>query len=131
MFRIRGHTLLCLHGFRGEGYSEVFVKNMQYIHQTLYENPDTEIEVISGPDDICLYCPHLENNGCTLDDSQGEREVAEKDMTILNILGLSHGKRYRWRDIQDRVRKRISSRTINNLCSNCRWFHLGYCREFG
>lgn len=40
-FRLRGHTLLCLQGFEGEGYSLGFVENMAAIHQTLFQNPDT------------------------------------------------------------------------------------------
>ena len=57
--RIRGHTLLCLQGFRGEGYSAGFIENMTELHRDLNENPDRWVEVVEAPDAFCAACPHL------------------------------------------------------------------------
>src|SRR5712692_7447054 len=64
--RIRGHTLLCLQGFRGEGYSAGFIENMAALHQDLNENPDRWVEVVEAPDTFCAACPHLAPAGCSL-----------------------------------------------------------------
>lgn len=55
--RLRGHTLLCLQGFREEGYSPGFVANMAAIHQTLCHQPETIVQVVASPDAVCAACP--------------------------------------------------------------------------
>ncbi|NGZ11675.1 MAG: DUF1284 domain-containing protein [Nitrospira sp. LK70] len=55
--RLRSHTLLCLQGFRGEGYSPGFVANMTGIHQTLWNQPEATVQVVASPDAVCAACP--------------------------------------------------------------------------
>jgi len=40
--RIRAHTLVCLQGYQGEGYSEDFVNEMDRVTATLKNDPDRE-----------------------------------------------------------------------------------------
>ena len=49
--RVRAHTLLCLQGFRGEGYSAGFVENMAAIHSRVDNvqlRPDSWAALLRG-----------------------------------------------------------------------------------
>lgn len=127
--QLRGHTLLCLQGFRGEGYSQEFVANMAAIHQTLTTNPGRQIEVIASPDAICGACPHRQVSGCTLNGERSEDEMVEQDREVMRRLGLTVGDRLRWSDLLDQIRKSISGGDLSSICGTCRWLPLGYCRE--
>ena len=59
---IRGHTLLCLQGFRGEGYSPDFIDNMAAIHARLQAEPGTPVRVTDTPDHFCVACPNLKGS---------------------------------------------------------------------
>jgi len=126
---IRGHTILCLQGFRGKGYSQDFIANMSNIHKTLINNPDTEVRVVTYPDDICLGCPHLKDMACVIDGKKSEEEMRALDERVIGILGLSPGLAYRWKDILDRISRRITLEMFDVLCRDCRWFELGSCKD--
>src|SRR5712672_2376586 len=49
--RLRAHHLLCMLTFVGEGYSPAFTENYRSIARRL--SAGEEIELVSGPDDIC------------------------------------------------------------------------------
>lgn len=127
--RLRGHTLLCLQGFRGEGYSPEFISNMAAIHQALTQAPDRQIEVIASPDEICAACPHLQSSGCRLNGERSEAEMVEQDLVVIQGLGLKVGDRLRWVDLLERIRNSISGDDLPAICGTCRWLPLGYCRE--
>ncbi len=126
---LRAHTLLCLQGFRGEGYSAEFVDNLAGIHRLLADNPDTWIEVTASPDAVCAACPHRASAGCTLNGAQSEDEMKAQDLVVLEKLGLQEGSRVQWRDIVGRIRRSISGDDLPSICGTCRWLPLGYCRE--
>jgi len=127
--RVRGHTLLCLQGFRGEGYSPEFVENMASIHQALTTNPDRLIEVIASPDAICRACPHRQASGCTLNGERSEAEMVEQDRAVMLRLGLNVGDHLRWSELLERVRRAVSGKDLPSICGTCRWLPLGYCQE--
>ena len=127
--RLRGHTLLCLQGFRGEGYSPEFVTNMAAIHQALTSDPNRQIEVIASPDAVCGACPHRQFSGCTLNGERSEEEMVEQDREVTRRLGLTEGDRLRWSDLLKRIRNSVSGEDLPSICGSCRWLPLGYCRE--
>lgn len=127
--RLRAHTLLCLQGFRGEGYSPEFVKNMAAVHRTLAEHRETVVEVLTSPDVVCGACPHQRVSGCTLNGKRSEVEMTNQDRVVLAKLGLKAGRRVPWRDILDRIRQSIRSDDLPSICGSCRWLPLGYCRD--
>ena len=129
MYKIRGHTLLCLQGFRGKGYSDAFVSNMKNIHETLFSNPQTEVDVVIGPDDICFACPSLKGSACTLNGPGTEGEMVGKDNNVIELIGLYPKRRYRWGEILNRISQRLSSDIIKDLCSGCQWLPLGHCEK--
>jgi uncharacterized protein len=128
-FRIRGHTLLCLQGFRGEGYSAGFIENMAALHRDLNENPDRWVEVVEAPDTFCAACPHLATVGCSLNGARSEEGMQAQDRHVLELLGLQPGTRVRWREVLERVRASVKGSDLPGICGSCRWLPLGYCRD--
>lgn len=125
---LRGHTLLCLQGFRGKGYSPGFVENLADIHLGLLMHPERWVEVIEAPDAVCAACPHRALSGCTLDGDDSEERMRDQDRRVLALLGLQAGTRLRWNQILDRIRSAISGDDLPGICGGCRWLSLGYCR---
>src|SRR5437879_2768707 len=101
--QIRGHTLLCLQGFRGEGYSPGFVENLAGIHRQLEQQPETLVEIMDAPDAVCGACPHQKPEGCTLNGRQSEGEMRKQDHDVLARLGLQAGTVVEWREILHRI----------------------------
>ena len=56
---LRAHHLICILGFRGLGYSKEYVANMSKIVGQLCSSPETLIQVVSKPDDICALAIFL------------------------------------------------------------------------
>ena len=126
---IRAHTLLCLQGFRGEGYSAEFVDNMAAIHQRLADDPAQWVEIKDAPDAMCGACPHLLPMGCSLHGTESEPHMQAQDHDVLVRLGLHVGDRLPWADILDRIRTSLTGESLTNICGQCRWLSLGYCRD--
>ena len=129
VLRIRGHTLLCLQGFRGEGYSPDFVQNMAAIHRDLATEPDRMVEVVEAPDVVCGACPHLIASGCALNGDRAEEGMRAQDRDVLARLGLRSGMQVRWREILERIRMSVRGADLPEICGSCRWLPLGYCKE--
>ena len=127
-YQIRGHTLLCLQGFRGEGYSPAFVANMTKIHAALLGNPDQLVTPIASPDEICASCPHL-NGGCTLRGPQSEGEMIAQDRVVLQRLGLVENQAVTWRHVLQRISATTAGKDLSTICGACPWLPLGYCAE--
>ncbi len=71
----RGHHLICLHFFEGEGYDADFVENLKNIMQ---RTENENINVCDGPDDVCEKCPFLKDYKCQYD-SNADEEIREMD----------------------------------------------------
>jgi len=127
--RLRGHTLLCLQGFRGEGYSPGFTDNLASIHRDLNGNPDHPVELTEEPDAVCGACPHRAAAGCTLNGMGSEAGMQAQDRHVLKLLGLKAGSVVRWRDVLDRIRASVKGSDLPSICGQCRWLPLGYCKE--
>jgi hypothetical protein len=127
--RLRGHTLLCLQGFRGEGYSQGFTENLAAIHRSLNGNPGHPVELVEEPDTVCGACPHRAPDGCSLNGSGSEAGMQAQDRQVLKRLGLARGSVVRWRDVLARIRLSIKGSDLPDICGQCRWLPLGYCAE--
>jgi hypothetical protein len=91
--RLRAHHLICLHFFRGEGYTQAYVENLRGI---LSRAESEEIEVVMGADEVCQPCPHLREGICT----KGEEQITELDLIAMNLLGVKPGDKVLWKDIE-------------------------------
>lgn len=128
--RLRGHTLLCLQGFRGEGYSPGFVANMAAIHQSLCNQPEATVQVVASPDAVCSACPHQqESAGCTLNGEPSEADMIHQDRVVLGRLGLKAGDHLSWQEILARISTSMRGDDLPSICGRCRWLSLGYCHE--
>jgi hypothetical protein len=127
--RLRGHTLLCLQGYRGEGYSPGFTDNLSAIHRSLNEHPDQPVELADEPDAVCGACPHRAPVGCTLNGRGSEAGMQIQDRHVLALLGLKTGSVVRWRDVLARIRASVKGSDLPGICGQCRWLPLGYCSE--
>lgn len=107
---LRGHHLVCLHFFQGKGYDDRFVENL---HGVLASVKQWGTLVLSGADDVCKACPHLNFELC-----RDEKEIREMDEDAVALLGVTEGKRYDWKILEERV-KTIFSPWYRNYCSAC------------
>jgi len=128
MLRLRGHHLLCLHGFRGLGYSPEFVSCMWLVRDKALSSPNVEVEVTISPDDICSACPHLTSDGCARNGQESETRTGGKDSAVLQRLSLSPGDKLPSGELFALVAEKFAG-GIEDVCSSCRWFPLGWCAE--
>ncbi len=123
MYKLRGHHLFCLLGFRGMGYSKEYVENMTRLHQELRNNPKTLILLIEGPDQLCEKYPNSGDYHCQ------DNHIYEKDAAILTKLGLRIGETLCWEDIESRIQRYVEPSDIHIICKNCSWRQYGVCEE--
>jgi hypothetical protein len=115
--KLRGHHLVCLHFFSGEGYNFEFVANLRKILEAAWSGK--EIEVCSGADDICRKCPHLKGELCYFD-KNSENEIRKMDRRAIKLLRLSAHGRVRWSKIRDKIPEIIKEWT-DTYCKACGW----------
>ena len=123
MYKLRGHHLFCLLGYRGMGYSEEYVENMTRLHQNLRENPKTLIQLVKGPDQLCEKYPNSGTYHCQ------DENIYERDAAILEKVGLKLGQILKWEDIESCIRKLVVPSDIQILCETCSWRSYGVCEE--
>lgn len=121
--RLRPHHLLCMLTFVGKGYNAAFVANYTAIARRLSEGE--EIEVVSGPDEICrplLNDPeaHCREHGVATRD-----ELAAKAVARLLGRSVRPGDRLRLsRALVGRLREAFKEGTIRTACRGCSWSNL-------
>jgi hypothetical protein len=99
MARLRGHHLVCLHFYDGEGYDEPFIRNLEKV---LAEVGKEGAEVVEGTDDICSLCLHRHGDHCT-HGAAADREIREMDRKALALLTLAPGDRADWEATRETV----------------------------
>lgn len=117
VIRLRGHHLVCLHFFRGEGYGEEFVGRLRALVETAEEGG--EVEVVSGADDVCVMCPYLEGGICRLTDDADE-EIGHMDSSALRLLRLSPGEGADWLEVKKAL-PRVMKAWKQWFCEGCSW----------
>lgn len=123
MYKLRGHHLFCLLGYRGMGYSQEYVENMTRLHQALRDNPRTWIQLVKGPDQLCEKYPNSGEYHCE------HNEIYERDAVILEKLGFKIGQILYWKDIESNIQKFAISSDIQTVCETCSWRSYGVCEE--
>lgn len=123
MYKLRGHHLFCLLGYRGMGYSQDYVANMTRLHQTLRNEPSTWIQLVKGPDQLCEKYPNSGVYHCQ------DQNIYERDEAILEKLGLKIGQILQWQEIEERVRNHVKPADIQIVCETCSWRSYGVCEE--
>lgn len=117
---LRGHHLICLHFFDGEGYSPEYVQNLTQIVKRARSGE--KIEVAVGADDVCGKCPSLRGGRCFYSASADE-EIRDMDVTALKLLGLTESASrnvVQWSDIQDKL-SNLFPEWAERYCRICSW----------
>uniref|UniRef100_A0A7C2EIU8 DUF1284 domain-containing protein n=1 Tax=Ammonifex degensii TaxID=42838 RepID=A0A7C2EIU8_9THEO len=117
MLRLRGHHLICLHFFRGEGYSQEFTANLREV--TKRAEDGEEIELVSGADDVCRACPKLAGDECKAK-PRADTEIREMDSVAAAHLGLKTGARVRWAAVKEKVAATAPD-WFAAFCAGCDW----------
>lgn len=117
MVILRGHHLICLHFYHGEGLTAQYRTNLS---QVVARAADGEqIQVSAGADDICQACPFMIKGRCT-ENLQAEQEITELDNLALNVLNFRAGDIVSWRNIKNMV-DAISPEWFDIFCQECEW----------
>lgn len=109
---LRGHHLVCLHFFGGEGYDSTFVENLKDVVAAVKKEG---ARICDGADDVCLPCPYLIDGRC-----RDEAEIGKMDAAALELLNLVPGQEVSW----DEVRERLHELFItwhDAYCLDCGW----------
>lgn len=118
---LRGHHLVCLHFYRGEGYSPAFVEHLAEIVRRAEEGE--EIKVAPEADDVCRACPYLQG-GCCEHKEGADEEIRKLDRAALAFLQVNPGDRVSWQDLREKVLA-APNRWFDSFCTGCNW--LGLC----
>ncbi|WP_197280119.1 DUF1284 domain-containing protein [Bacillus sp. FJAT-27251] len=126
---LRGHHLLCVHGFRGMGYSPDFIVRMGEIVADI-RNPDKEfsIQAVTAFDDACMACPHRGQTKCVADEGSNEH-VLSMDGKVISHLGLSEGESYQKSPLLKLTAEKVKPDDLDFLCEGCSWLPYGVCKE--
>jgi len=117
MIKLRGHHLICLHFFKGEGYNHEFVANLREILKRV--KAGEEVKVLSGSDDVCRMCPYLKGEICFYN-KDAEAEIREMDRMAIRLLGLKTKESVKWLDIGGKVLE-ILHIWAREYCKECDW----------
>lgn len=120
---LSAHHALCVHGFRGMGYSPGFVASLGGIIAALRANPGAPVRVRVGADAVCRACPSLGAGGC-LRYGMG---VVRQDSRVAARLGVAAGEVMPWAELQARVRDHVGPDDLADLCGGCPWLEYGVC----
>ena len=116
---LRPHHLLCTRAFKGNGYSPVFVENMQRVIDLLKNG--CYITLVTGVDAICDPCPERVGNHC-----RSEEKVTGFDEAVLSQLGLER-KNYAYAEVDRILESRLTESVYECICRGCEWKQTGIC----
>jgi hypothetical protein len=117
LLKLRGHHLICLHFFKGEGYNPEFVINLKEILRRA--EAGEEIGVCHGADDVCKMCPYLKGNICFYA-KDAEAGIREMDKRAIELLGLKDREKVKWIDIKSKIPE-IFREWAREYCKVCNW----------
>ncbi|MDH4028302.1 MAG: DUF1284 domain-containing protein [Nitrospirota bacterium] len=113
---LRGHHLVCLHFFKGQGYDEAFIKNLE---KTLHAAENEDVTVSQGADDVCAACPDLKDGRCGHPDN-AEEDILEMDANALSLLSLSVSDSISWNKLLEYI-PGIFPEWYSLCCIECEW----------
>lgn len=125
---LRAHHLLCIHGFRGMGYSEQFITTMRTIVEQMKDDRPRKVRVVRGLDTACGSCPH-QGPGICQASQDSEKHVLGLDTNVLTHLNLIPGEIYDKHELIERTRERVRPEDLDHLCAGCSWLPYGVCKE--
>ncbi|MDQ0253326.1 hypothetical protein J2S74_000698 [Evansella vedderi] len=126
---LRGHHLLCVHGFQGMGYSPEFVKEMDAIVKDIRnKEKEFQIKVVKDLDDTCQACPHNGGSICIANEGSDDH-VKSMDGRVIEHLGLIENKSYSKSILVEWTARLVQPDDLDHLCKGCSWLQYGVCKE--
>jgi hypothetical protein len=116
MIKLRGHHLICLHYYDGEGYDEPFIRNLKKV---LALAGKEGVQAVEGADEVCGPCPWRGGSACTFSDA-ADREIRQMDERALKLLGLKAGEEAAWESIREEA-SRVFLEWYRFYCFACTW----------
>jgi hypothetical protein len=113
---LRGHHLICLQFYHGEGYDKAFIENLERVMDQVRREG---VSVSPGSDDVCAACLHLREGLCQYS-PEADEEIRGMDRKAMELLGLSVGMDVEW----DAIRESIPSvfrQWYDSFCRDCSW----------
>ncbi len=123
MIKLRGHHLICLNFFSGEGFSDEFINNLKYIRKRL--NEGETINTGHRADDICNMCEYLKNGKCLYNEN-ADIEIQNMDKTAIALLKIEHATNLEWKKINSGLSS-IFDNWYKWYCIYCEWLKI--CRK--
>ena len=122
---LRPHHFLCLQGYKGLNYSKNQAQLWENISKILKDNPDIDIFILNGKDDLCENCPtkFLKNKARCL-----ENTVNGLDEKVVDFLKISKGEHYKYSEILNKLQI-MTEKKHEEFCSMCSWWLKGLCRD--
>lgn len=125
---LRGHHLLCVHGFQSMGYSPDFIAKMSEIVEEIKDSTiDLPIQVIAELDDVCFCCPHKGVGYCNSPKSNSY--ILNLDKKVIDHLGIKSGETYNKNELVSLVAKLVNPEDLDYICEGCSWLSYGVCKE--
>lgn len=122
---LRGHHLLCVHGFKGMGYSPTFVEKMsEIVEEIRAHNLDFPIKTIVGLDETCTFCPNKREGYC-----ESDPFVTNLDKKVISYLGIKADEEYKKSELVSLVARKVDPEDLDFLCEGCSWLPHGVCKE--
>ncbi len=109
--KLRGHHLICLNFFRGEGYSDDFIENIYSVIRK------ERIEIVAGADEVCARCPYLKDNRCSSSEYTDEK-ILLQDEKALKLLEFKPGMIIDWKMISAKL-PYIIEKWKQEFCMDC------------
>lgn len=126
---LRGHHLLCVHGFRGMGYSPAFIAKMTTIVEDIRNDAiDFTIQTVAAFDDACMCCPHRGETECVASEGSNDH-VLSMDERVMTHLGLQKEQTYQKSFLVALTAAKVKPDDLDVLCAGCSWLAYGVCKE--
>jgi len=123
--RLRPHHLLCILTYVGKGYGRDFTANMSAIVRRIASGE--EIEIVSGPDDICSPRLNEQASHCHEARISLRDENAAQDISRCLGIGVEAGARINLgMPLKMALRRSFAAEDIRSACFGCEWTYL--CR---
>jgi uncharacterized protein len=127
--RLRGHHLLCVHGFRGMGYSPEFIEKMREVVEDIRDDSKQfKIQTVIDLDETCAVCPHKGDGFCNADPNS-DTHVKGMDARVLSHLGLQHQGEYDKAYLVRLVAEKVNPEDLDWICEGCSWLGYGVCKD--
>mgnify|MGYP003968804699 CR=1 FL=1 len=121
-YSIRAHHLLCMQGFQGKGYSKAFSENFTKVLDQINQAPNSiQLKLTKNIDELCMACPHKQDDVCMKDDTANERMQA-MDQATLDGIDLPEDFTGTAESLFAQANTKLTTKDdVQKICACCEW----------